>query len=101
MSEQNKEKIPVIQDIVSVKAQPTAPKEFNPALSIELRITETQQKLTEICNSSQLTPGVLALILANLFNQVNDIAKAQVNIALEQMKKQKEANNGNTDEAGK
>ena len=34
--------------------------------NIELLILETQKRLSDVCNESQLTPGVLALIIANL-----------------------------------
>lgn len=42
----------------------------------EEMILETEQKLTKVLNESQLTPGVLELILRNIYAQVRDTAMA-------------------------
>lgn len=42
----------------------------------EEMIAETEQKLTQVLNESNLTPGVLELILRNIYSQVRDTAIA-------------------------
>lgn len=42
----------------------------------EQLIVETEQKLTQVLNESMLTPGILELILRNIYSQVRDAALA-------------------------
>lgn len=46
--------------------------------SITMLINETREKLVQTCNTSNLPPCVLELILQNLYNEVSALAKRQL-----------------------
>lgn len=54
----------------------------------EEMILETEQKLSQVINESGLTPGVLELILRNIYSQVRDAAIALTNQTTEKPKEE-------------
>ena len=73
--------------------------------SFEEKVFETQEKLKIVISQSGLNVSVLELIVRNLYNEVKELALQNLQVKIQESKKQtqtmtEEVKDGNTNEEG-